>query len=197
MTDEPIVQEAPEAVLADKPGGIKGFFATTVGKIVIIGGAVGALAAIVAIVAFLLLSTFVTTSGTAPETAVPAVPAATSTVSASGVSTTPPVADIQNRDVFTPRNPFEPVLAPASAFRDPDGGTTRGTSRGTLLLSKIINDNGVLKADLFLGSTEYVLGQGESIPGTPWLVYRIRSNSVTMQYGDDYLTLWPGGGITK
>jgi hypothetical protein len=187
VSDESTVQPVPEgsAPVPSKPGA-KGFFSTTLGKVVIIGGAIGVLAAIVGVVLVIVLgsalfnavdqATIVTTPGAVPATATP--PAEAALVA--------PVPAIENRDVFTPRNPFEPVILPASAF--PTSSTASAGSTGTadtLVLQEIITDNGVRKAVLSFGGTLYTVAAGERLGNTPWDVLSVGTTTVTMRYAEE------------
>lgn len=190
MSDEPAVQEVPEAPPGAKTGGFKGFFGTTLGKIVVIGGAIGALAAVLGVVAFILLTTYVTTtldSATTTPGAVGGV-AATATPAAEATAA-PAVADIQNRDVFTPRNPFVPVFAPLSSFKNPNAPSTTAAQSNTPYLEDIIVDGGVRKAVVWLSGTKYTVAQGETLPGSYWYVDSIGTTTVTMREGETWLTL--------
>jgi hypothetical protein len=194
MSDEQAVQQTvPETAPGETPGGIKGFLGTTVGKIVVVGAAIGALAAVLGVVAFVLLTTFVSTA----VDQLPAAPggAATTPTVVSQATTMPGVPEIEARDVFTPRSPFEPVKAPESAFIDPNApASSAGTGEDTLWLEGIVNLDGTLKAVLWFSDIQYTLAAGESVPNTNWKVTAVTTTSVTVQYGDEFQTLYPSGG---
>jgi hypothetical protein len=116
-----------------------------------------------------------------PSTSKPAAQAASETVPAV------PVVDLDA--VFSPRDPFQPVILPASEL-------DQGDDENTLTLLEIVEENGDLKAVLQLGNTKYTLGVGENIPNTPWQVVSVSSSSVVMLYGDTQITLGVGQGIS-
>jgi hypothetical protein len=119
----------------------------------------------------------------------PAAPGA-----APATATVPPVAVIENSEVFTPRDPFKTVIIPASALEEAAGSSV--DDENTLTLLEVIDENGVRKAVLQLGATKYTLAAGEVISGTPWQVVSIGSTSAVMLYGDTQITLTVGQGIS-
>lgn len=213
MSDQPVT-ETTETVAAAPKGGLKGFFATTVGKIVVIGLAVTALLTVIGIVAFIVLGTMAV--NTIQDQLVDPSGVSTQTPTGGGAvaaTATAPVPDIQNRDVFTPRNPFTPLVLPASFFPDvPSSSTSTGTSGGssgggststsetvseqTLVLDDIITDNGTRKAVLTLGGTQMTVAAGEQLGSSPWRVISVGTTSVTLLYGDEQVVLSVGQGIS-
>jgi hypothetical protein len=201
MSDDLGVQPVTDGASAVNPGapasagGLKGFMSTTLGKIVVIGLAVGVLLAIVAVVAVIVLGGAGLSllgdvagqlpGGSAAATGTPAAKPATATI--------PPVAVVDNSEVFTPRDPFKSVIVPASAFPDT---ATSADDENTLTLLEIIEENGVRKAVLQLGSAKHTLAAGEAIAGTPWQVVSVGTTSAVMLYGDSQITLTVGQGIS-
>lgn len=192
--------EFPQSVTTDvpapaQPGGIKGFFATTLGKVVLIGGAVLLLLTIVTIVAVIVLGTigFNLFQEAVTETpgGVIAAPTAGSPTATAVVAAVPV---IENSEVFTPRDPFQPVVIPASAIEVEETGASADDDN-TLTLLEIIEENGVRRAVLRLGATNYTLAAGERLGTTPWKVVSIGTNSVTMLYGDSQIVLTVGQGV--
>lgn len=187
---------APSPAAPAKAGGVKGFLSTTLGRIVVIVLAVGVLLTIIAVVAAIVLGGVglgllgqvanQVPSGSAVATGTPGAKPVTETA--------PPVAMVENREVFTPRDPFEPVIMPASELEGSGSGTGE-QDENTLTLLEIIDENGERMAVLQLGATKYTLSAGESIPGTPWQVVSIGSTSVVMLFGDTQITLTVGQGI--
>jgi hypothetical protein len=180
-----------------KPGGVKGFFATTLGKIVIIGGAIVVLLTIVTVVAVIVLGAIGVglveqavndTAGSVPPAQVTGSQPTTSTVAVAAV----PV--IANSEVFTPRDPFQRVVVPKSAMATAGVDASEDDAH-TLTLLEIIEENGVRKAVLRLGATMYTLAAGEQLGTTPWKVLAVGSNSVTMLYGDSQIVLTVGQGV--
>jgi hypothetical protein len=210
MNMQPSGAGAPNA---EAPGTKPGLFATPGGRIIGIVVGLGALAIVIGIVAAIALfvlgdsgtDKFVTQPGGAGQET-------TSTAGGGGQPTTAPPAavaapapEVSNREVFTFRDIFEPLLKPLPAetettTTDTDGTTTGNetpTSAGTLYLDDIVTEDGVLKAQLRLDGEAYTLAAGEAIPDTPWKVLRVSSTQVTMLYGDTQVVLTIGQGITK
>jgi hypothetical protein len=195
MSDESTQSVIAAASEPAKSGGLKAFFATTLGKIVIIGGAIVVLLTIVTVVAVIVLGAVgfglfqqvvEETPGSAVATTTVGTPAGTAVVSA--------VPTIENSEVFTPRNPFQRVIipAPASAAEEP---ATSADDENTLTLLEIIEENGVRKAVLRLGATTYTLAAGEQLGSTPWQVVTVGTSSATMLYGDSQIVLTVGQGV--
>jgi hypothetical protein len=184
----------------------QGFFSTSTGKIVAVVIGLGVLGVIVGIVFAIVAFVFV---GQAVDEIDVQVQEQTSTPATGGEQEAAPVAaakapapELANSAVFTFRNIFEPLLKPipeptpdTTATPTPD--TETPTTKGTLYLTDIITEDGVLKAVLSLDDETYTLAVGERIPGTPWQVLRLTSSQVTMLFGDVQVTLGIGQGITK
>jgi hypothetical protein len=190
VSDEPVVQEVPAAPPGAKAGGFKGFFATTLGKIVVIGGAIGALAAILGVVAFILLTTYVNTAlDSVTTTPAPGGAVGATSTPAAEATAVPAVADIQNRDVFSPRNPFVPVFAPLSSFNNPNAPSTTAGQSSTPYLEDIITEGGVRKALVWIAGTKSTVVQGDTLPNSHWYVEAIGTTTVTLREGETWLTL--------
>jgi hypothetical protein len=199
-----ITPVAPEGGIAPERSG--GFFSSALGKVLVIGCAIGTLL-LIAIVAFVIIlgsslfsgltgggtdtaGTSAPKSGTAPITSIPT----SGSVASTGVVA--PVPDIENRDVFTPRDPFK-VIAPPTIPTETASTPGSTTSDNSLVLNDITTENGTKKAVLTYGGTVYTLAEGESVGTSPWKVLKIYTSSVVMLYGDDRVTLTIGQGITK
>jgi hypothetical protein len=201
MSDERGVQpmtdgaSAASSAASPKAGGLKGFMATTLGKIVVIVLAVGVLVTILAVIAVIVLGGLgLSLFGVvADQTA--GVPAVVNPAPGAGVATSsvPPIAVVNEAEVFTPRDPFQQIVLPASALAGTDA---TADDANTLTLLEIIDENGVRKAVLQLGATRYTLAAGESIGGTPWQVVSVGTSSAVMLYGDTQITLTVGQGIS-
>jgi hypothetical protein len=191
MSDEPAVPVTQD-VAPVKPNGVKAFFATTVGRIVLIAGAVAVLLAILGVVAVILLGGLAGQAG--PEVA-PGVVTPSQPTTQTATATVPAVAQVGLDEVFSPRNPFEPVVIPKSAMRTENEGDTSTGDEGTLTLVRIVEEDGVRKAVLTLGSTTYTVAAGEQLDSTPWQVVTVGSSSVTMLFGDSQMVLTVGQGI--
>lgn len=97
-------------------------------------------------------------------------------------------------ELFTFRDIFDPVLKPA-LVATPGQEATPTLDPDVLYLLNVVVEDGVSKALLELNATQHILAQGESIPGTPWLVQSINSGSVVMLFGDAPITLSIGHGV--
>ena len=226
MSDDPGIHSevmAPSATPAAPKTGIKGFLSTTVGKVVVgcLAGAI--LLAIIAVVVFIALGSFgqgLFGQATSPTTPVRgSVIATTSTVTpGSGASATgaaaasavaiPSVLTVTNDDVFTPRDPFIPVILPSppripTAAASTSGGTSSSTgsatkaSESTLFLVDIKTTDAGPVAVLDFKGVVHDLAAGGSIPNSPWKVLSINGSAktVTMLFGDERVTLAVGEGI--
>ncbi len=188
----PTGQPAPPGSRAGS-GGVKAFFSTTTGRIVLIVAALASLAAILAIIAVIVLGVFLGSSVQQVEEGV--VPGGTSpSAPASAQSTAAAVPDVQNRRVFTPRNPFEPVFLPAT-HKATATTSNASTDPNTLTLTDIVEENGVRKGVFSLGGTTYTVGAGERLGSTPWQVVSLSATSATMMYGDSQVVLTVGQGV--
>ena len=113
-------------------------------------------------------------------------------------STTPttpllPVPSIDNRDVFTPRNPF--IVIPPITIAVPSTGTS-GTNNttdtadaGTLMLSNIVTVGGVRKAVVKLNGVTYTLAAGEHVGSSNWSIVEVNTTNIVALYGDDQVTI--------
>lgn len=195
MSDESLQSVTPETPAPPQPGGIKAFFATTLGKIVIIGGAIVVLLTIITVVAVIVLGAIGVglvqqAANEIPGSVVPAQETGSQTATA--VVAAVPV--IENSEVFTPRDPFQRVVVPADAI-ETEGTDASAEDPNTLTLLEIIEENGVRKAVLRLGGTMYTLAAGEQLGSTPWQVVTVGLNNVTMLYGDSQIVLTVGQGM--
>jgi hypothetical protein len=195
VSDDMMVQPGGDsAALAPaappKAGGLKGFFATTLGKVVIIGLAVAVLLTVLAVVAVIVLGAIgVSLYGDVVQQLPATVPKpSASQPAAQATQTVPAVAVVDLDEVFSPRDPFQPVILPASELDE-------GNEANTLTLLEIIEENGDLQAVLQLGTNKYTLGSGETITGSSWQVVSVGSSSVVMLFGDTQVTLSIGQGI--
>lgn len=179
-------------------GGIKGFFASTLGRVLLIGCAVSTLLGIIAVVAVIALGVFaakeVTTGLQSAMTNAPVTGAVPATSSAQPTTAVPAIPTIDNRDVFTPRDPFEPIPAPLIPTETVSGSSVHDD---ILVLVDIVTESGVRKAVLRYNGTQYTLAAGGQVGDTPWRVFQVNAGSVVMIYGDDRVTLTVGQGISK
>ena len=113
-------------------------------------------------------------------------------------STTPsaplvPVPNIDNRDVFTPRNPFiviPPITIAAPVTDTSDTSNTTDTAdAGTLTLTDIVTVDGVRKAVVKLDGVTYTLAAGQDVGTSSWKIVEVNSTNIVALYGDDQVTI--------
>lgn len=135
--------------------------------------------------------------------ATPVAPVATvvvpvTTPGAGTGSTTPtapltPLPNIDNRDVFTPRNPFIviPPITIAVAVTDTSdtSNTTDTADAGTLTLTDIVTVDGVRKAVVKLDGVTYTLAAGQDVGTSSWKIVEVNSTNIVALYGDDQVTI--------
>lgn len=199
--------EGPIEVPADpapaKGGGIKAFFGTTIGKILLIGGALAVLGAViavaaVAVVGFLGDSDIVqeginrAVQGGAP-TGVTGAAAGTRTVPVTKEATKVPVV-VANSEVFTFRDIFDPLAVDTVVSPSETSTSTFAGGEDTLYLLDVVTEDGVRHAVLWWNKVTYTLAAGEVIEGTPWQVISVDADSARMLYGDSTVTLRVGQG---
>lgn len=200
-------QVVPEVAVAssEAPQGVRGrlgaFYATTIGKVVVIGCALSLLGAILAIVAVAVIGFLavgavedVAEQVAADMEAAPVTTDAADTEASKDVTSAPP--GVPNSEVYTFRDIFKPLLVVETA--DASGETTAAPSEpDTIYLLDMTSLNGVPTAVLLWNGTTYYLGEGDQIPGTPWLVLDVRTDSAVMLYGDTQVTLYIGQGMAS
>jgi hypothetical protein len=196
-------QEAVVDTLQAGPtkSGIGGFIATPGGKVVVIGAALATLLVVLGAVAAIVLLTLGKQVETVAGSGVSAPPAATaravsSTSSVEGTEAAVPVIPVTNRDVFTERDPFEPVIEPTKTV-EPSAATSESVALDTLTLQGIVEQDGVLKAVLTFNGTTYTAAANERLGDTPWQVLSVGKQSATMLFGDVQVTLSMGEGVAK
>ena len=113
-------------------------------------------------------------------------------------STTPtapllPVPSIDNRDVFTPRNPFiviPPItIAVPSTDTSSTSNTTNTAEAGTLTLTDIVTVDGVRKAVVKLDGVTYTLAAGQDVGTSNWSIVEVNATNVVALYGDEQVTI--------
>jgi hypothetical protein len=102
-----------------------------------------------------------------------------------------PVASIDDRDVFTPRNPFTPINPIVIAVPDTDDSddTSDTADTGTLTLTDIVTVGGVLHAVVKLNGTSYTLAAGEAVGTSSWSIVEVNSTNIVALYGDEQVTI--------
>jgi hypothetical protein len=232
VSDDPGIQSESTTPSASPPQpktGISGFLSTTVGKVVIgcLGGAI--LLGIVAVIVFIALGSFGVSllggaanqtssgQGTLVVTTSTVAPGAGGSKSASGtvapsVTATPSVLSVTDDDVFTPRDPFIPVVlpSPAPTSTASSGGTEGGSSTSVDSITPITTaDSNILYLRALLTTSSgdvavldwkgkiYQLHEGEAIPDSPWKVLTIDASAgkLTMLFGDERVSITVNGGV--
>jgi hypothetical protein len=173
------------------------FLSTPGGRIALIVGAVVVFLGIAAAAVFLLLGFLGGVATDVVQDAIDSGQPASSVGTSTVTPTLEPIepGDVPYGDLFTFRDIFEPVLKPTPAVVETETATTPGEP-DTLYLLNIIVEDGVPRAVLEFNGSEYILAEGEEIPGTPWQVLSVGSNSVVMLFGDSRVTLAIGQGVT-
>lgn len=205
MVDDLTPQESaavPDGTAAVDPAAKQGFMSTTLGKVVVIGGAAVVLLTILGVVAFFLVTSLflggdedaVTdlTQGIESQ-----ITSGTASLDSAQVATEP--GDVPLSSIFTFRDVFDPLIkAPAEETStvgalDPDFVP----EPDTLYLLDIVVENGVSLAVLLYNDALVSAPEGGIVAGTPWMVLTINSGSVTMLYGDSQVTLVVGQGVSS
>lgn len=125
------------------------------------------------------------------------------------------VAVVTNADIYTSRDPFQPLIKEPAPTSSASASTTTSststsattsststssastTASGTLTLVAVVTENGVRKAQLTLDGNTYTLAAGEQVGSSPWQVVEVGSDYAVMLYGDERVTLQVGQGISK
>ncbi len=183
----------PGAPAGSSATGLKAFLATTAGRVVVIGGALAVLAVIVAAVALIAMGTLLGGSSSETGGVNPAVPGTSPKPSGKVTALAPAVPPVDNREVFTPRDPFQRVVIPVSALAT--AGVEASEEADTLTLVEIINENGVRKGVFRFNGVTYTVGDGERLGDTSWQVVTVGTSSATMLFGDTQIVLTVGQGV--
>ena len=181
-----------------------GFFSSTLGRALLIGGGVIILLGIVGVVVFAVIGaqlfgvasqavTNAQNGAVAPVTA----PASGTTAAAASTGTVPSVPVIENRDVFTPRDPFIPVKAPKVSGSSTTGSSSSSTNDNAITLTDIVTNDGVRQAVFTFNGTSYTVGAGDVVDSSDWKVISVGSTTVRAEFGDQPFTFSIGEGITK
>lgn len=206
--DTTMMQPQPQLPTPGAPGDKKpGFMSTPGGKMVAIILGLCVIGIVIGIGIAFALATFGEKAVEDLAANLQESQAATQSATATGTpeADKTPAQEVANKDVFTFRDVFEPILkkeVKESATTTssvtpnvPDSQTP--TVNNTLYLDGVITENGILKAKLRYNGQSYTLAAGGTIPNSPWEVLRVSSTSVIMLYGDVQVTISVGQGITK
>lgn len=207
MVDDLTPQESaavPDGTAAVDPAAKQGFMSTTLGKVVVIGGAAVVLLSILGVVAFFLVTSLFI--GGAEDAVTDLTQGIESQITSGTVSLDSAQAavatepgDVPLSSIFTFRDVFDPLIkAPAEETStvgalDPDFVP----EPDTLYLLDIVVENGVSLAVLLYNDALVSVPEGGIVAGTPWMVLTINSGSVTMLYGDSQVTLVVGQGVSS
>jgi hypothetical protein len=202
---EPIVPEgtveAPPAPPLIKPGMAKRNI------LLIVAGAI----VLIALVAFVAYALLLVGSSAVPGTpsATPGTPGTPGSVAPSTSPTAAllPVAEVDWRDVFTPRNPFKVIKPVQIAVPEPEEDTDTGGNNNnnggnddeeeedaTLTLEDIVTEDDVRKAVVKLDGVTYTLGAGEQVGDSDWSIVEVNEETVVVLYGDVRIELSIGQG---
>jgi len=182
---------APLPAAPVKSGGVSKIVLIIVGAVVLLG--------VLAAVAFFALG-FLGTSllssvgTTAQLNTTPGGAVASSTVSANTSAAALPIPVVTDRDVFTPRNPFE-VITPS--VPETEAASSSSDASGTLILSDIVTENGVRKAVVRLNGTTYTLAAGATVGTSSWSIVEVNTSNIVALYGDVRVTISLGQGSSK
>lgn len=179
-------------------GGFKTFYATTIGKVVVIGGALVVLGAMLALVGVVVLgflgANMVEEAVQEGLTQTPA-PSATATAAATGSDETTEIpSPVPNSEVFTFRDIFEPLIQKEPLPSDTESPTI-DPQPNTLYVIDVVSVDGVRHVVLLWNNERYTLPVGGRIENTPWVVASISGDSAVMIYGDSRTTLYVGQGM--
>jgi hypothetical protein len=176
--EEPIVPEGTVAPLPAppmiKPGTAKR------NMLLILAGVI----VLVALVGFVAYAMMIAGSATAPGAGTPAVTPGTPTASTSATTPTAVLPDIpagDNRDIFTPRNPFEPIAAVKLKVVVTPSADGTGTSNQADTLSLVSIDASATPISAVVrlnGVTQAPVHVGDMVGSSPWHVDAITDTSL-------------------
>lgn len=188
-TTEPEQLLPPLPAAAPKSGGIPKVVLIVLGIIVFLG--------ILGAAAYFILTSIAGPTGTpAPTVTTTGGPVSTPVTTATPVATgTPaPIPTVTDRDIYTPRNPFE-VITPTP--EETETTSASNETSGTLYLRDIVTENGVRKAVVRLNGVTYTLAAGSTVDSSPWKIDTVSSSGIVALYGDERVTISLGQGTSK
>lgn len=107
-----------------------------------------------------------------------------------------PVAPVDDRDVFTPRNPFvviDPIViavAPSADTTDPaNNDDDDDNNSSTLQLLDITGTGDDRKAVVKLNGVTYTLEEGDTVGTSNWSIVEINATNIVALYGDEQVTI--------
>lgn len=194
-----------DAILAPTPK--PGRAAISPRNLVIALVAVLVLVVVIGLVAYSVLSTQGSVSAIQSVSSGPGVSTSTSsaTATSTATSTLVPAAVVENRDVFTPRDPFQPLkgatvkttTSSTSSSYSSSSSSTSSTSTAsgttntdnTLKLKDIVTESGTRKAVVRWRNADYTVAAGETVGTSDYKVLSVGTSTVAMLYGDERITL--------
>lgn len=207
MSDDTTMMQPPQPQLPTPEEKKQGFLSTSGGKMVTIILGLCVIGIVIGIGIAFALATFGEKAVEELAANLQESQSATQSVTASSTpeAEKTPAQEVANKDVFTFRDVFDPILkkevkesASTSSSVTPNAPDSQTpTVNNTLYLDGVITENGILKAQLRYNGQSYTLAAGGTIPNSPWEVLRVSSTSVIMLYGDVQVTISVGQGITK
>jgi hypothetical protein len=137
-----------------------------------------------------------------PATVTPGITSVPTTASAAAsTATVLPIPDVSDADVFTPRDPFVPIVPEVEASTSTSSSSSSSSAStdtsGTLILQDIVTENGVRKAVVRLDGVTYTLAAGKQVGSSSWSIVTVNSSSVVVLYGDEQVTITLGQGSSK
>lgn len=178
-SEEPIVPEGTVAPLPAPPIIKPGMARRNV--LLIVAGVI-VLVALVGFIAYALILVGSANAPTGQPVVTPGAPGST-TPSSTTTATLLPVPDVENRDVFTPRNPFEVIPGVALKVKKAEAASTDGTSTPHVAELSLVsvdvttdpaNPTAIVKLD---GVTQPAVHQGDSVGG--YLIEEILADSIS------------------
>ena len=186
--------EMPAPPTAEKSG----FLSTTRGKVIVIVGAVFGLGLIAALGVGAFLLFFVNEAGDALQQAIDDASVTTTSTPAGEESDGMPVEPepVALSEVFTFRDIFVPLIVIVEEEEDLEEQEYPDIDPDTLYLHEIVErEDGLYAVLIWQNQPTEVPLLGE-ILGSPWRVLEINTDSVTMLYGDEQITLIVGQAIS-
>lgn len=192
-------------IVGDQPEGAKGPFGLPKNVFIIVA-AVAGLLLVLGVVGAIVLFTFGRNAAEQAQVAQmnaqlntpKPVAAAKAAEPTSTIEGNTEVVAVTNKDVFTSRDPFEPVLKPLPTVTTSASVPASGSADfNTLVLENIVTSNGVLTAILTWNGSTYTAVAGQQLDASPWQVLSITKTTVTMLYGDVQVTLSVGEGVAQ
>lgn len=177
-------------------GRTREFLATAIGRVVV---ASLVLIALLVMVAIVISQTTPDVEEVVQETPSPRIARKTVPTDAAGQKKED---GLETYEIYQSKDPFEPLIS----TQPPGGGVVPGTptetppitppSKTRVSLTDVFTEDGVKYASIEVGSTAYKVKEGDTF-ATNYKVLSIGTDSVTLLYGDDTITLKLGEAVYK